>query len=151
MAKAALNADWSLDWLSVGERERVRFDIAAAMRDEKVILTDERLPLASSARVAGELRVGLETELAGERGLNLTLVPGRSGEAGAAKLGLDEELTIEELGGRVEGRAGDARVDVVSRSDGVSEEHSDEDLTVGNLRIWSWGLTKQGGQPPPQG
>ena len=85
-----------------------------------LILTDEGLPLASSARVTSELRVGLETKLAVERGLDLTLVAAGSGEERTTKLGLDEELGVKELGGRVEGGSRDGGVDVVSRSNGVA-------------------------------
>ena len=81
--------------------------------------TAERLPLASSARVTSELRVGLETKLAVERGLDLTLVAAGSGEERTTKLGFNEELGVKELGGRVEGSTRDGLIDVVSRSDGV--------------------------------
>ena len=67
-------------------------------------LTDEGLPLASSAGVASELGVGLETDLTPERGLDLTLVSAGSGEECTAELGLDKELGVEEAWGRVEGR-----------------------------------------------
>ena len=91
-----------------------------------VVLTDEGLPLASGARVARELRVGLETELAVERRLDLALVAARAGEQRAAELGLDEELRVEELGGGVEGRSGDGRVDVVGSRDGVRSQERDD-------------------------
>ena len=77
------------------------------------------MPLASSASVASELRVRLETNLSAKRGLDLTLVAGGSGEQRAAELSLDEELGVKELGGRVEGSTRDGLIDVVSRSDGV--------------------------------
>ena len=84
-----------------------------------LILTDEGLPLASSARVTSELRVGLETKLAVERGFDLTLVSAGSGEERTTKLGFNEELGVKELGGRVEGGSRDGGVDVVGRGDGV--------------------------------
>ena len=88
--------------------------------------TAEGLPLAGGARVAGELAVGLETDLAGEGGLDLTLVGAGSGEERTAELGLDEELGVEDGRGRVEGRARDRRVDEVGGSDGVSGEEPDD-------------------------
>ena len=90
------------------------------------LVVDERLPLASSARVARELAVRLETDLAADRGLDLALVAPRAGEERAAELGLDEELGVEELGGGVEGRSGDGRVDVVGGGDGVRSEERDD-------------------------
>ena len=63
--------------------------------------------------------VGLETDLAAERRLDFALVSARAGEERAAQLDLDEELGVEGAGGRVEGRAGDAGVDVVGCSDRV--------------------------------
>ena len=92
----------------------------------KLVLTDEGLPLAGGARVARELRVGLKAELAAERRLDLALVATRSGEQRAAELSLDEELGVEELGGRVEGRSGDGRVDVVGSRDGVRGEECND-------------------------
>ena len=86
------------------------------------ILTDEGLPLASSARVTSELRGGLETKLAVERGLDLTLVAAGSGEERTTKLGLNEELGVKELGSRVEGGSRDGGVDVVGRRDGVRSQ-----------------------------
>ena len=83
------------------------------------VLTDEGLPLASGARVARELRVGLETKLAAQRRLDFTLVSASSGEERATELGLDEELSVEDLRRRVEGGSGDAWVNKVGCSDGV--------------------------------
>ena len=94
------------------------------------LVVHERLPLAGRARVARELRVGLETELAVERRLDLALVAPRAGEERAAELGLDEELSVEELGCRVEGRPGDGGVDVVGGRDGVRGEEGN-DLSSG--------------------
>ena len=87
-----------------------------------VVLTDEGLPLASGARVARELRVGLETELAVERRLDLALVAARAGEQRAAELGLDEELSVKDLWSRIEGCARNGGVDLVGGGDGVSRE-----------------------------
>ncbi len=90
------------------------------------LVVDERLPLARGARVARELGVGLQPDLAAERGLDLALVAPRAGEERAAELGLDEELGVEELGRRVEGRSGDGGVDVVGSRDGVRGEEGDD-------------------------
>ena len=84
------------------------------------ILTDEGLPLASSASVASKLGVGLKTDLTPERGLDLTLVSGGSGEERTAELGLDEKLGVEEVGSGVEGSPGDRLVDMVGSSDRVA-------------------------------
>ena len=90
-----------------------------------VVLTDEGLPLAGRARVARELRVGLETELAVERRLDLALVAARAGEQRAAQLRLNEEMRVELLGRRVEGRTRDGGVDEVGGGDGVRREEPD--------------------------
>ena len=84
------------------------------------ILTDEGLPLASSARVAGELGVGLKTELTAEWGLDLTLVAARAGEQRAAELSLDEELSVECERRAVERSSGDRRVDEIGGGDRVT-------------------------------
>ena len=89
------------------------------------LVVHERLPLAGRARIAREQVVRLQPHLALERGLDLTLVPARAGEESATELGLDEELGVEELGGRVEGRARNRRVDEVGRSDRVGREQPD--------------------------
>ena len=65
------------------------------------------------------LVVGLETHFTLERGFDLTLVATSAGEERSTELSLDEELSIENLGRGVEGRSGDAWVNVVSGSDGV--------------------------------
>ena len=66
-------------------------------------LTGEGLPEAGSAFIASELRVGLKTDLALEGRFDLTLVRAISaGEEGAAKLCLDEELSVEGKRRRVE-------------------------------------------------
>ncbi len=83
------------------------------------VRTDEGLPLAGGARVAGELSVGLQAQLAAEGRHYLALVAAVPGEERALELGLDEELSVEQLGSRVERRAGDGRVDVVGRSNRV--------------------------------
>ena len=90
------------------------------------VLTDEGLPLASSAGVASELGVGLETDLTPERGLDLTLVSAGSGEERTAELGLNEELSIEYGRRGVERCARDGRVDIVLRSDSVSNQEPDD-------------------------
>ena len=54
--------------------------------------------------------VRLEANLATERGLDLALVAAGTGEQRAAELGLDEELSVETVGSRVEGSAWDRGV-----------------------------------------
>ncbi len=100
------------------------------------ILTDEGLPLASSARVTSELRVGLETELAAEGRLDLTLVAARAGEERTTELRLDEELSVEELRRRVEGGSGDRGVDVVGRGDSVATGELSARIDVPVLSIY---------------
>ena len=68
----------------------------------------------------------METKLAVERGLDLTLQAALAGEGRAAELGLDEELRVEDSGRRVEGRARDRRVDLVGGTDGVRREQPDD-------------------------
>lgn len=86
------------------------------------LVVDERLPLARGAAVARDREVGLQAELAGDRGRDLTLVVAGAGEGRAVQEDLDEELRVPDLWSRVEGRTGDSRVDVISRSDGVRDE-----------------------------
>ena len=82
--------------------------------------------------------VRLETELTGERGLDLTLVAARAanifrqyelreasienlpGEQNTTELSLDEELGVEDRGSRVERETSLLRVDVIGRSDSVA-------------------------------
>ena len=92
----------------------------------QTVLTDEGLPLASSASVASKLGVGLKTDLTPERGLDLTLVSGGSGEERTAELGLDEKLGVEQTRGRVEGSAWDGRVENVDRPNGMSRQEPDD-------------------------
>jgi len=89
------------------------------------LVADERLPLASSASVTGELRVGLKTDFTLERRLDFTLVATGSRERGTAELSLDEELGVEHTRGGVEGSSGDGRVDEVGGSDGVGGKEGD--------------------------
>ena len=89
------------------------------------VLTDEGLPLASSPRVASELGIGLETDLAAKRRLDFTLVAPSSGEERTAELSLDEELGVEDLRSGVEGRAWDRGVDLVGSGDGVCRKQPD--------------------------
>ena len=108
-----------------------------------LLLTDEGLPLASSARVTGDGVVGLETHFTGERGLDLTLVATRAtemvskcssivrsasyspGEEDTTELSLDEELRVEDSGGGVERKTNAGWVNIVRRSDGVRGKHPD--------------------------
>ena len=69
----------------------------------ELLLVDEALPEARRARVARELKVGLETHLASvgavggrERGGNLAGVVVRSGEADALEEHLEEDLSVED-------------------------------------------------------
>ncbi len=57
-----------------------------------------------------------------KRGLNLALVSTRAGEEYTTKLSLDEELSVEDLGGGVEGGSRDRWVDVIGGSDRVPVE-----------------------------
>ena len=88
--------------------------------------TDEGLPLAHRARVARDVGVREEAELAAEGRLDLADVGAVAGEEGALEEGLDEELRVERAGRGVERRAGDRRVDVVLRGDGVRHEQVDD-------------------------
>lgn len=65
--------------------------------------------------------VGLETELALKRRHHSTLNAGFAWERRSTKLGVDEELAVEQLGGRVEWRARDRRINVVLGSNSVSD------------------------------
>ena len=64
--------------------------------------------------------VRLEAELALEWGLHGTLDTALAGEERAAKLRLDEELSVKDARSRVEWRARDGRVDVVLSGNGVA-------------------------------
>ena len=88
--------------------------------------TAERLPLASSARVAGEEVVRLETHLAAQGRGHRALDTAAAGEGLAEELGLDEELGVEDGRGGVEGRARDRGVNEVGSGDGVSREEPDD-------------------------
>ena len=57
-----------------------------------------------------------------EGGERFTLVSGGSREEGSLELGLDEELRVEDVGGRVEGRSGNGFVNVIGGSDRVAIE-----------------------------
>lgn len=70
--------------------------------------------------------VRLETELALERRLHGALNTALSGEEHAAKLGVDEELAVEDRRRRVEGRARNRRVDVVLSSNRVRNQEPDD-------------------------
>ena len=96
--------------------------------------TDERLPLARRARVARDVGVREETELAAEGRLDLADVRAVAGEERALEERLNEELRVERAGGRVERRAGDRRVDLVLGGDGVRGEEVD-DLDGGEARV----------------
>ena len=65
--------------------------------------------------------VGLETELALKRRHHGTLNAGFAWERSSAQLSVDEELAVEQLGGRVKWRARDRRINVVLGGNGVSD------------------------------
>ena len=96
--------------------------------------TDERLPLARGARVARDVRIREQAELASEGRLDLADVRAVAGEERALEERLDEELRVERAGRRVEGRARDRRVDPVLGRDGVRGEEVD-DLDGGEARV----------------
>ena len=93
---------------------------------ELLLVVRERLPLASSARVAGEEMVGLETHLTAEWGDDGALDASLAGEGLATELGLDEELSVEDGRGGIEGRARDGGVDKVGGGNGVGGEEPDD-------------------------
>ena len=75
-------------------------------RNHEVLLVDEALPEASSARVAGESEIGLEAHLAGisttaegKRRRDLAGVVVQTGESLALEQNLKEHLRIESEGG----------------------------------------------------
>lgn len=111
---------------AVDEGSRVGAELAHSLEDELEAVLElglvraERLPLAGRTRVAREKVVGLEAELALQRGLDGALDAALPGERGPAQLRLDEELAVHDRGGGVEGRARDRRVDVVLCGDGVA-------------------------------
>lgn len=102
-------------------------------------LADEGLPFTGAARVTGNSEVGLQAHLAEERREYFALVESATGipleyikntfshvkidlpgVQNALELSLQEELTIKVARGRVEWRAGDSCVDIVSSCHGVS-------------------------------
>lgn len=64
-----------------GQLKHCRLEVVA----HRVLVEDEALPFASSAGVAGELRVRLQTDLTGEAGFNFALVASRTREKGCGK------------------------------------------------------------------
>ena len=96
---------------------------------ELFLIVRERLPLARGTRVSGEEMIRLQTHLATERGRHLAVDTALSGERLATELGLDEELGVEDSGGRVEGRARDRVVDAVGCSNSVCRKQP-HDLEV---------------------
>ena len=91
-----------------------------------LLVVRERLPLARRARVTRKQMVRLQTHLAAQRGRHLALDSRLAWEGLAPKLSLEEELGVEELRGRVEGRARDRVVDTVGGGDGVGGENPDD-------------------------
>ena len=92
----------------------------------ELLVAREGLPEAVRGRVSREEVVGLEADLAVERGHHLALVRAVAREERAAHLHLDEDLRVEDSRSRVEGSAGDGRVDVVRSGDGVRCEERDD-------------------------
>lgn len=104
------------------------------------------MPFTSGPLVTGEFRVGLQTEFTTERRFDFTLVATSSvgkllilvkamlirinrclpWEESTTELSLDEELSIEDLGGRVEGGSGDGLVNVIGSSDGVRSKKGND-------------------------
>ena len=74
-------------------------------------------------------------------------------EEGALELGFNEELGVEQVGGRVEGRTRDRGVDVVGRSDGVPIQCLDVSTRSRSPNIWATyearrATTSAGVKPP---
>lgn len=90
------------------------------------LLADERLPLTRRPRVARELKVRLQAQLARDRRAHLAGVARRAGVPRPAELRLDEELRVEHARRAVERRARHARVDVVRGRDRVRHEQRDD-------------------------
>ena len=63
--------------------------------------------------------VGLETHHTLDSRLDFTLLTTLAGEGSTTKLSLQEELSVEDSGGGVEGGSWDSWVNVVGSSDGV--------------------------------
>lgn len=90
------------------KRETIKSWLASAYvsllvaRREVKYRTEEGLPLAGGPRVLGDLKVGLEAELAVKRRQDLALVGAVAGEEGALQECLQEELAIESTRSRVE-------------------------------------------------
>ena len=90
-----------------------------------MLLTNHGLPFASSPWVAGEFEIGLKTHFTGvgDGGLDFTSVVCSSWESNTLKEDLEEDLSVESEGSRVEGYSLDGRVDVVSTSDEIGRAH----------------------------
>ena len=69
--------------------------------------------------------VGLETEFTLEWGEDGSLETTLAGERETTELGVDEELTVEDGRGRVEGSAWDGWVNIVLGSNGVGDQEPD--------------------------
>ncbi len=120
------------DLRAVDERALVDAEERQAAHDvrerlgELLLVVRERLPLARGAAVARDEEVGLQAHLARDRGDDLALRAAHAGEGLPDELRLDEELGVEDLRGRVEGRARDRRVHPVGGRDGVGGEQPDD-------------------------
>lgn len=83
---------------------------------------DEGLPFASSAGIAGKKEVRSKAELARDGREGLASVGSVSGGDASLEESLNEELSVEAVGSRVEGSSGNSGVDVILSSDGVRDE-----------------------------
>ncbi len=139
-------------------REHLEDELEHRMRLRLVV--DERLPLASCARVTRDRVVALQAHLSSERALHLALVAPLSGEQRPAQLRLHEELRVPDLGGRDERQAGLGRVDIVGRRDGVRRQKPDSEngveVALGRVgetesKIWSGVWNGSGTRPSGAG
>lgn len=118
-----LGAVYHLRGVLVDHSERLEDELEAIL--ELSLIRCKRLPLARRARVTSDQVIGLKAHLALEGRLHGALDAGLAGEEYATELGVDEELTVEQSGCRVEGCARDGRVDIVSSAGGVGDESPD--------------------------
>ena len=67
--------------------------------------------------------IGLKTELSLKWRHHSALNTGLAWERSSTQLGLDEELAVEKLGGGIEWRARDGRINIVLSSNGVTTSY----------------------------
>ena len=87
-----------------------------------IIRTNEALESTRSPGVSCKVVVRLQPDLTSKGRLDFALVSTRSREPSATQLSLDEELSVEREGGRVERCSGDRRIHMVGCSDRVGGE-----------------------------